>query len=275
MRRRFEGKVVLAVGAGSEGADWSIGRATAVSFAREGAAVMVVDIRAEAAEEARRLIAAEGGTGIAHAADASDPGAVSQFVERCRSELGPINVLYNNVGIMAFGTGVELAVEDWDRVMAVNARSPFLACKAVLPDMIAAGRGAIVNVSSIAATRWTGARYLPYSASKAAIIGFTRALALEYAAHGIRVNCVVPGYVDSPMMRGGLERRLGRDAVEQEVARRHAACPLGRLATGWDPAYPVCCQMPAPCVCCRCPVSPQGAFWLGALAALRGTLSIF
>jgi NAD(P)-dependent dehydrogenase (short-subunit alcohol dehydrogenase family) len=239
MRRRFEGKVVLAVGAGSEGADWSIGRATAVSFAREGAAVMVVDVRAEAAEEARRLIDAEGGVCIAHTADASDPGAVSRFVEQCRSELGPINVLYNNVGIMAFGTGVELAVEDWDRVMAVNARSPFLACKAVLPDMIAAGRGAIVNVSSIAATRWTGARYLPYSASKAAIIGFTRALALEYAAHGIRVNCVVPGYVDSPMMRGGLERRLGRDAVEQEVARRHAACPLGRLATGWDIANAV------------------------------------
>ena len=84
MRRQFEGKVVLAVGAGSEGEGWSIGRATAVSFAREGAAVMVVDIRAEAAEEARRLIAAEGGTGIAHAADASDPSAVSQFVEQCR-----------------------------------------------------------------------------------------------------------------------------------------------------------------------------------------------
>jgi NAD(P)-dependent dehydrogenase (short-subunit alcohol dehydrogenase family) len=239
MRRRFEGKVVLAVGAGSEGADWSIGRATAVSFAREGAAVMVVDVRAEAAEEARRLIDAEGGVCIAHTADASDPAAVTRFVEHCRNELGPINVLYNNVGIMAFGPSGELAVEDWDRVMAVNARSPFLACKAVLPDMKAAGRGAIVNVSSIAAIRWTGARYLPYSTSKAAIIGFTRALALEYAAHAIRVNCVVPGYVDSPMMRGGLERRLGHDAVEQEVARRHAACPLGRLATGWDIANAV------------------------------------
>jgi len=239
MRRRFEGKVVLAVGAGADGEGWSIGRATAVSFAREGAAVMVVDVRPEAAEEARRIIIAEGGNCIAHAADASDPDSVSRFVERCQSELGPINVLYNNVGIMAFGPGAELAVEDWDRVMAVNARSPFLACKAALPDMMAAGSGAIVNVSSIAAIRWTGARYLPYSASKAAIIGFTRALALEYAAHGIRVNCVVPGYVDSPMMRNGIERRLGRDAVEQEVARRHAACPLGRLASGWDIANAV------------------------------------
>ncbi len=239
MRRRFEGKVVLAVGAGSAAEDWSIGRATAVSFAREGAAVMVVDVRAEAAEEARRLIAAEGGVAIAHTADASDPDAISQFVERCRSELGPINVLYNNIGIMAFGPSTDIAVEDWDHVMAVNARSPFLACKVVLPDMVTAGTGAIVNVSSIAATRWTGARYLPYSASKAAIIGFTRALALEYAAHSIRVNCVVPGYVDSPMMRDGLERRLGRDAVEKEVARRHAACPLGRLATGWDIANAV------------------------------------
>jgi NAD(P)-dependent dehydrogenase (short-subunit alcohol dehydrogenase family) len=127
MRRRFEGKVVLAVGAGSEGKDWSIGRAAAVSFAREGVTVMVVDVRAEAAEEARCLIAAEGGVGIAHAADASEPDTVSQFVERCRSELGPINVLYNNIGIMAFGPGADIAVEDWDRVMAVNARIPFLA----------------------------------------------------------------------------------------------------------------------------------------------------
>lgn len=239
MRRRFTGKVVLAVGAGADRTDWSIGRATALSFAREGAAVMAVDIRAEAAEETRDLIVAEGGVCIEHAADASDPDAVARCVERCRRELGPIDVLYNNVGIMTFGSATELAVADWDRVMAVNARSPFLACQAALPDMMAAGGGAIVNVSSIAAMRWTGARYLPYSASKAAIIGFTCALALEYAAHGIRVNCVVPGYVDSPMMRRGIERRLGRDAVTPEVERRHAACPLGRLGTAWDIANAV------------------------------------
>lgn len=236
MRRRFEGKVVLAVGAGSTGDDVSIGHATAVSFAREGAAVMVVDLRAAAAEETQRAIAAAGGRCIAEVGDASDPPSVARFVERCRVELGPIDVLYNNVGIMAFGAAADLAVEDWDRVMTVNVRSPFLASKAVLPDMISAGGGAIVNVSSIAASRWTGARYLPYSASKAAVIGFTRALALEYAAYGVRVNCVVPGYVDSPMMRDGLARRLGREAVEREVARRRAASPLGRLATGWDVA---------------------------------------
>jgi NAD(P)-dependent dehydrogenase (short-subunit alcohol dehydrogenase family) len=239
MRRRFEGKVVLAVGAGAKKDDLSIGGATAISFAREGATVMVVDVRADAAAETRQLITAEGGTCIAETGDASDPDVISRLVHRCRSELGSINVLYNNIGIMAFGAATELAVEDWDHVMAVNARSPFLASKAVLPDMIAGGGGAIVNVSSIAATRWTGARYLPYSASKAAIIGFTRALALEYAVHRIRVNCVVPGYVDSPMMRSGLEHRLGLDAVEQEVARRHAASPLGRLANGWDIANAV------------------------------------
>jgi NAD(P)-dependent dehydrogenase (short-subunit alcohol dehydrogenase family) len=236
VRRRFEGKVVLAVGAGSTGDDVGIGHAAAVSFAREGAAVMVVDIRADAAEQTRRVIAAAGGICIAGVGDASDPPTVVRFVERCRVELGPVDVLYNNVGIMAFGAAAELGVADWDRVMAVNVRSPFLACRSVLPDMMAGGGGAIVNVSSIAAGRWTGARYLPYSASKAAIIGFTRALALEYAAHGVRVNCVVPGYVDSPMMREGLARRLGRDAVEREVARRHAASPLGRLASGWDVA---------------------------------------
>lgn len=237
MRRRFEGKTVLAVGAGAEGGAWSIGSATAAAFAREGAAVMVVDIRAEAAADTCRRIVAEGGRALAHAADASDPRGVSGFVDRCRSALGRVDILYNNIGVMALGPSDRMAVEDWDRVMAVNVRSPFLACKAVLPGMIAANGGSIVNVSSIAAIRWTGARYLPYSASKAAIIGYTRALALEYARHNIRVNCIVPGYVDSPMMRGGLAQRLGPDAVEAEVARRHAAAPLGRLATGWDIAH--------------------------------------
>lgn len=238
--RRFASKIVLAVGSGGElGGSPSIGQAVAVSFAREGGAVMAVDINAEAAEATRRLIVGEGGICLARTADAADPDAVAGFVAHCRRELGPIDVLYNNLAIMSFGATDQVAAEDWDRVMAVNVRAPFLASKAALPDMINGRGGAIVNVSSIAAGRWTGARYSSYSASKAAIVGFTRALALEYAAYGVRVNCVIPGYVDSPMMRDGIRRRFGAEAVEPEVARRHAACPLGRLANGWDIAKAV------------------------------------
>ncbi len=241
MRRRFDGKTVLAIGVGGafDARNRSIGQAVAVSFAREGAAIMIVDLSSEGVESTRQLVIAEGGSCIGYSADATDPSAVAALVTHCRRELGPINILYNNLGIMRFGPTDQLPVEDWDKVMDVNVRAPFLTSREVLPDMISARGGAIVNVSSVAGCRWTGARYVPYNASKAAIIGFTRALALEYASVGIRVNCVVPGYVDSPMMRGGIEQRLGTEAVETEVARRHAACPLGRLASGWDVAHAV------------------------------------
>jgi NAD(P)-dependent dehydrogenase (short-subunit alcohol dehydrogenase family) len=226
----------MVVGAGAQGDAISIGRATAVTLARRGAAVFAVDMDADAARRTEQLIADEGGQARSFRADASDDHEMRRAVDACMGVFGRVDILDNNVGIMAFGDPVELSVEDWDRVTRVNGRSHFLACKYVLPHMIGGGGGAIVNISSIAAIRWTGAPYHVYNASKAAVIGFTTALALDYADRHIRANCVVPGFIDSPMMRSGIAARLGADRVDAAVEERARKCPLGRLGSPWDVA---------------------------------------
>ncbi len=232
----LDGKVALVVGAGADGDAVSIGRATAITFARKGAKVFAVDIDADSAQMTARLIEDEGGAAQAYGADASDPGQMEAAVSACLETYDQIDIVDNNVGIMAFGNPVDLAVEDWDRVMLVNSRSHFLACKYALPHMVKRGAGSIVNISSIAAIRWTGAPYHVYNASKAAVIGFTKSLALDYAGSGIRANCVVPGFIDSPMMRGGIAQRHGASEVEAIVRGRAEKCPLGRLGSPWDVA---------------------------------------
>lgn len=232
----LEGKIALVVGAGAEGDAVSIGRATALTFARKGAKVFAVDIDAASAQATAQLIADEGGTAEACGADASEPAQMEAAVRHCTDAYGQIDILDNNVGIMAFGNPVDLAVEDWDRVTMVNGRSHFLACKFALPHMVARSAGTIVNISSIAAIRWTGAPYHVYNTSKAAVIGFTKSLALDYAGSGIRANCVIPGFIDSPMMHGGIAQRYGAGEVEQVVEGRAEKCPLGRLGSPWDVA---------------------------------------
>lgn len=233
MAGRLEGKVALVVGAGASGPGTSIGRAVALEFVREGAKLFAVD-RDEAS--LNETVSQAGDDAGAHVADAADPDAMRAAVEACAARFGRIDVLHNNVGIMAFGDPVSLAVEDWDRVMNVNGRACFLACKFAVPHMAQGGGGAIVNVSSIAAIRSTGAPYPAYSASKAAILGLTRSLALEFAAHNIRVNCVVPGFIESPMMRGGVAQRFGEAAVDEFVAERGKRMPLKRFGTPEDVA---------------------------------------
>jgi NAD(P)-dependent dehydrogenase (short-subunit alcohol dehydrogenase family) len=236
MPGRLDGKVAIVVGAGASGPGLSIGRATALVFAREGARVLAVDRDEAAAVETVRMIEDEGGAAAARAADATDPDQIAAAVDVCLDRFGGLDILDNNVGVMAFGDPVALDVAEWDRVMTTNGRSQFLPCKYALPHLIAGGGGAIVNISSIAGIRWTGAPYHVYSASKAATIGFTRALALDYADRGVRVNCVVPGFIESPMMRGGVAERLGPGAVEDAVAARAAALPMRRFGSPWDVA---------------------------------------
>jgi NAD(P)-dependent dehydrogenase (short-subunit alcohol dehydrogenase family) len=228
--------VALVVGAGSSASGTSIGRAVAVAFAREGAKVCAFDIDADEAAETASQAMAAGGECIAHAGDATEPDDVAAGVARCAAAFGGLDVLHNNVGVMAFGDPVDLDLAEWDRVTRVNGRSCFLACKYAVPQMRSRGGGAIVNMSSIAAIRSTGAPYHVYAASKAAIIGLTRSLALEYASAGIRVNCVVPGFIESPMMRGGVAQQFGPEAVERLVADKAARLPLGRLGMPEDVA---------------------------------------
>jgi NAD(P)-dependent dehydrogenase (short-subunit alcohol dehydrogenase family) len=238
---RLKGKVAIVTGAGSAGPGWGNGKATAVLFAREGARVFLVDNRAEAAAETAQIIAGEGGTACLHVADVTDAGQVAALVERCIATYGRIDVLDNNVGIAEVSATAEMSEESWDRVMRVNLKSMFLMCRAVLPQMIrqfeSEGRGgAIVNMGSLAGVRWTGVPYIGYAASKSAVGGITRTIALEHARQGIRCNAILPGRLNTPMIREPLKAVYGGD-IGRMIAVRDAQCPMGRMGDAWDVAY--------------------------------------
>src|SRR5712692_82466 len=190
---RLKGKTALVVGAGSIGPGWGNGKATAVTFAREGAQVFCVDRNGAAAEETAKIITSEGGKAAAFTSDVSRAADVEAMVAACLKTYGRIDVLDNNVGIAEMGTVVEVSEADWDRVFAVNLKSAFLAMKHVIPVMGRQGGGSIINISSIAAIRYTGLPYSTYYASKAALSHLTRTTAVEYASKRIRVNAILPG----------------------------------------------------------------------------------
>src|SRR6476660_9568698 len=188
---RLKGKTALVVGAGSIGPGWGNGKATAVTFARQGAQVFCVDRNGAAAEETATIIASEGGTACAFTADASRAGDVEAMVAACLKAYGRIDVLDNNVGIAEVGSVVEVAEADWDRVFAVNLKSAYLSMKHVIPLMIKQGGGSIINISSIASIRHVGISYVSYNASKAAMNQMTRSTAVEFAAKHVRVNAIL------------------------------------------------------------------------------------
>jgi len=236
MAGRLNGKVALVTGAGASGPGWGNGKATAVLFAREGAKVLAADLNLAAAQETVALIAAEGGAAVAHQADVADGEAVKAMVEACLARFGRIDVLHNNVGILEPGGVVEASEASWDRVMDVNLKSMFLTCKSVIPIMETQGAGAIVNVASIAGIRWLGIPYISYQASKAAVIQFTRTVAIEYARKGIRANSILPGFMNTPMIQGPLMEIYGGEA-DKMIAARDALCPTGKMGDAWDVAY--------------------------------------
>ncbi len=226
---RLAGKVALVFGAGSSGDGMSNGKAAALAFAREGARVAAIDIRAAEATRTAAEITAAGGDALALTADVTDEAQVAEAVEAA-SELGPPSVLHNNVGATRVGDVADLSLAEWDAALAVNLRPVFLTCKHVVPRMLTAGGGAIVNVSSIAAIRDTGYVYPAYSSAKAAVNQLTVALALRYADAGIRVNAILPGLIETPLVTRGIAADPG------ELARRHAASPTGRMGSPWDVA---------------------------------------
>ena len=236
MGGRLEGKVAIVTGAGSIGPGWGNGKATAVLFAREGARVFAVDRNPKAAEETRAIIAGEGGVCEAFTADVALAQEVAALVRRCLSSFGTVDILHNNVGILALGGPVELAEADWDRLSAVNLKSMFLTCKYVLPVMEAQGRGAIVNIGSVAGIRHLGVAYVAYSTTKGAVLAFTRSVALQYAGKGIRANTILPGLMDTPMVEATLPGAYAQGDAEKMKALRHAQCPMGRMGDAWDVA---------------------------------------
>ena len=209
-------RVAVVTGAGS-----GIGRASALRFAAEGASVVAADIRGPKVDETVALIRAEGGDAIACQADVADAGDVERMIAVAVDTYGGLDALFNNAGTLRPGTAVDLAVADWDHVMAVNVRSVFLGAKFAVPAMVARGGGTIVSTASVSGLEGDPAS-VAYSASKAAVINLTRSLAVDHAVQGIRVNCICPGAIDTPPVG----RMLADETARARTARAH---PLGRI----------------------------------------------
>jgi NAD(P)-dependent dehydrogenase (short-subunit alcohol dehydrogenase family) len=233
---RLKGRVALVVGAGASAPGWGIGKATAVLYAREGARVFACDVNGAAVDETVAIIRSEGGVAEPFVADVADGVQVRALAEACVETFGAIDVLQNSVGVIELGGPLELDAAAWDRAHAINVRSFYLTTKHVLPHMLRQGRGAIVNVSSIGSIRWTGLSYLAYATSKAAVNQLTQSVAVEYAARGIRCNAVLPGLMDTPLVRTGLAAAYGSD-LEAARAERDARSPTGRMGDAWDVAH--------------------------------------
>ena len=244
MSGKLKDRVAIVVGAGSSGPGWGNGKCTAITFAREGARVFCVDLKRAAAEETVGLIEKEVGSGfaVAYEANASNNADVKAMVDACMAKWGRVDILDNNVGIGSQGGPVELSEDEWHRVFDVNVKSFFLTAKHVLPIMEKQGKGAIVNVSSIASIRSPkGISYLAYNASKGAVNSLTMAIASQYAEKGIRCNAILPGLMHTPMIDFLAEQYAKSEkdhnqAYEKMIEIRDRASPTGKMGTGWDTA---------------------------------------
>jgi NAD(P)-dependent dehydrogenase (short-subunit alcohol dehydrogenase family) len=224
------GKVAVVTGGGAAGDGIGNGRAAAILLARAGARVVVVDRDKALAQRTVAMIEEGGGTGVAVEADVTQAAGCAAVVQTALDRFGRLDLLDNNVGIGSRGTVVDETEESWRRVMQVNVDSMFLMSKHAIPAMRRGGGGAIVNVSSISALRPRGLTV--YSVSKGAVIALTRAMAVDHGREGIRVNCVAPGPVYTPMVYG---RGMSANARD----RRRQASALGIEGTGWDIGHAV------------------------------------
>ena len=244
MPSRMTDKVVLVMGAGSCGPGIGNGRASAILYAREGAATVVcVDIELASAQETVRMIEAEGRCGedpgekraIALQGDVTDAVRVEAIVADVIRRYGHIDVLHNNVGITAMGGPVDESIESWHHVMDTNVTAMFLSMKYVLPHMLKAGRGAIVNIASLAGIRVTPYPYTSYYASKAAVVHMTTSIGLQYAQQGIRANAIAPGLMNTPMVHKQIAGQYA--STEAMVKARDAMSPTGKMGDAWDVAH--------------------------------------
>jgi len=214
MANRLAGKRALVTAAGA-----GMGRAGALAFVREGARVVATDINADS------LQSLAGDSGIqTDVLDVTDEAAVNAFVER----VGAVDILFNCAGWVHQGSLLDCTAADWDKSFNVNVRSMFLVCKAMLPKMAAAGGGVILNMASVLGAGKAAPNRLAYAASKAAVAGFTRALAIDHVKQGIRVNCVCPGTVDTPSLGDRINAFADPAQARKDFIARQ---PMGRLAT--------------------------------------------
>jgi NAD(P)-dependent dehydrogenase (short-subunit alcohol dehydrogenase family) len=243
-------RVAIVTGAGS-----GIGRAIANRLAADGHAVAVVDLNPEAAEMVAGEITGPGSRAAAYGGvDVSDRAQVDAVVSRVEAEMGPPLVLVNNAGISGFKQFMDITDEKWNRIMEVNLNGPFYCTQAVVPGMIEAAWGRIVNISSSSAHG--GQQYMThYVAAKAGVIGFTKSLALELGPKGITVNTIPPGMIDTPMLRTSEERGLLGGSVEDSAERT----PVRRAGQPEDIAY-----------ACSFLVSEEASYVTGQVIGVNG-----
>jgi NAD(P)-dependent dehydrogenase (short-subunit alcohol dehydrogenase family) len=236
---RLAGKIAVVVGAGqSPGEGIGNGRAMVLRFAQEGARILAVDRDLASAEETAALAANDGGECVAFQADVTREATLLAAMQEAVRRWGRLDILHNNVGVSVGGGDKpldELTEEAYDRVSAINLRGTIMACKHAIPIMRRQGSGAIVNISSVAA--WENTYPLvTYKVTKAGMIAFTQQLALQNAPYGIRVDCILPGLMDTPMAVDTRVRASNRSRAEV-AAERDAKVPLrGKMGTGWDVA---------------------------------------
>ena len=227
--RRLAGKCCFITGAAS-----GLGKAMALAFAAEGAEVAVADRN----EEAGRAVAAMLGSGFYVALDVTDETQWSVALGAAVRAMGRLDVLVNNAGVVATRSIEDTTLEEWRFVNSVNVEGTFLGCKHGIPHLRAAGGGAIINISSVAGTRWTGVPYSSYYASKSALIHLTRTTAVEYASKRVRVNAILPGLMQTPMVEHSpsLAKSYGNN-VEEMWRVRAAQVPMGIGGEAWDVAW--------------------------------------
>ena len=235
---RLKGKIAMIVGAGQgPGERMGNGRATALTFAREGAKVLAVDRDIASAEETAAMARKEGGEAHAFQADVTSERSLAAAVADALNRWSRLDILHNNVGVSIAGGDaplLELTEEAFDRIAAINLRGTIMACKHAVPVMRRQRAGAIVNISSVAA--FENYPYVAYKATKAAMVAFTQQVAIQNAEWGVRANVILPGLMDTPMAVDTRARASGKSRA-QVAAERDARVPLRRrMGTAWDVA---------------------------------------
>ena len=213
---RLKGKVAVVTGAGS-----GIGQACGVLFAREGAQVVVADFNTDASEKAAVKIRDNGGEAISVATDVADGKQVTTMVQAAVTKFGRVDALINAAGVLFYGTILETDDAAWERVMNVNLKGTFLCCRAVIPIMLKQGSGSIINFSSTTGAHDACAHAVAYVTSKGGVAAFTRAVSIDHARQGIRINAICPGPTDTPMLRGAMNTA--------QLAEFADSFPAGRL----------------------------------------------
>ncbi|KAA8877308.1 SDR family oxidoreductase [Nocardia colli] len=234
------GRTVVVVGAGSSGPGWGNGKACAVTYARNGAAVVCVDAVLDHARQTVAVIEAEGGTAIAVEADATNEAAIAETVSTAVGTFGAIDVLHNNVGVGgSTGAPDQIDLEMWNREIAVTLNSAFLGIRWAVPVMRKQGRGVITNTSSLMAVRFLRTPQVGYTTAKAAVEALTRSCAVAYGADNIRVNCLRIGFAETPLLLAGLDaRQLTDEQKDAALAKSRRKVPLrGQHTDAFDVAH--------------------------------------